>query len=96
MRILRAPPEAVDRPPDPETPEMDDIFMREIGIFAAVLIIFVGAVPVLIRGHFAEPVEAAAETAVARAGEASGNSGRGKSRRRLARERDEAKTATNT
>ena len=69
---------------------MDDIFLRELVIFLVVLGVFVGAVPVMIRGHFAQPVEEANEAAVASS--PGGSAARGMSKRRKARERDEAKT----
>ncbi|GEM_PF-2788808 len=69
---------------------MDDIFMRELAIFAAVLVVFVGTIPMMIRGHHAEPVEAAHEAA-SRTAEGDVSSARGKSKRRRARERDAKK-----
>ena len=68
---------------------MDDIFLRELVIFLIVLAVFVGAVPVMIKGHHAEPVEQAND--VANAGAATGTAARGMSKRRKARARDAQK-----
>lgn len=69
---------------------MDDIFLRELVIFLAVLALFVGTVPMMIRGHHAQPVEDAAEAAAAKGG-GSGTASRGMSKRRKARLRDSDK-----
>lgn len=73
---------------------MDDIFMRELVIFLVVLGVFVGAVPVMIKGHFAQPVEEANEAAAASGNAATGGTAaRGMSKRRKARQRDAARKA---
>ncbi len=40
---------------------MDDIFLRELIIFLVVCAIFIGTVPLMLRGHKGEPIEAAVE-----------------------------------
>lgn len=36
---------------------MDEFFLRELLIFFGVTAIFLGSVPILIRGHHADPIE---------------------------------------
>ena len=40
---------------------MDDFFLRELIIFIAIALIFIGLVPLLIRGHHSERIEVAVE-----------------------------------
>ena len=66
---------------------MDDIFIRELVIFAAILVVFVGTVPMMIKGHYAESIEAAEEAVSADDADGAGQT-RGMNKRRKARERD--------
>lgn len=68
---------------------MDDIFIRELVIFLLVLVAFVGLVPTLIRGNFADRIEDAAEAAAVSDGTATAT--RGLNKRRKARQRDATK-----
>lgn len=68
---------------------MDDIFLRELIIFVAVLGIFIGFVPMMIKGHYAERIEVAVETAT-RTEDASAAQAR-LSKKRRARARDAGK-----
>jgi hypothetical protein len=48
---------------------MDEIFFRELVIFLAVCLVFIGAIPLMIRGHYAKRIEAAEEVAVVGGGD---------------------------
>jgi hypothetical protein len=71
---------------------MDEIFLRELIIFAAILAVFVGTVPMMIKGHYAQSVEDAVGAADTSDGAGSGAT-RGKSKRQKARDRDAGKGA---
>ena len=82
---------------------MDGIFLRELIIFLGVCVIFVGSVPMLLKGHQTDAIESAvqAATAMASADEIAGAAAAGASvggatqvrasRKRKARARDAAK-----
>ncbi len=44
---------------------MDSIFLNELIIFLGVCALFIGTVPMLLKGHIAEPIEVASASAVA-------------------------------
>lgn len=69
---------------------MDEIFLRELIIFLAVCAIFIGMVPMMIRGHRSEPIEVAVETTSPAADRPAGDSAR-VSKKRRARARDAAR-----
>ena len=48
---------------------MDEIFLRELIIFLAVCLVFIGSVPLMIRGHFATRIEVIDDVAVASDGD---------------------------
>ncbi|MCO4761790.1 MAG: hypothetical protein KC502_09815 [Myxococcales bacterium] len=79
---------------------MDDIFLRELIIFLGVCAIFIGSVPMLLRGHEAGPIEAAVEAATSGGGAVAAEGGTADaggavqvraSKKRKARARDAAK-----
>lgn len=46
---------------------MDGIFLRELIIFLGVCAIFIGSVPLLLKGHTTDPIERAVEAATSTA-----------------------------
>lgn len=69
---------------------MDEFFIRELVIFGGIAAIFIGSVPFLIRGHYAESIESTLDVSGRSAGSATdeGVSTVKVSRKRKARARD--------
>ena len=65
---------------------MDEIFLRELIIFLAISVIFIGMVPMMIRGHKSDPIEVAAEPASAADDRPAGDTRVSKKRRARARD----------
>lgn len=72
---------------------MDEIFLRELIIFLVICGVFIGLVPMMIRGHRAESIEAAVEGASALVEGAAGDAAK-VSKKRRARARDAARRGT--